>query len=475
MQVVFATVSKKVNSTLRFSGGTTYDCVLKDGCSVVRPRISLKWPGSGAPTAYNVAYISAFGRYYFIDDWTFADRQWSASMHSDVLASAKDQIGSASKYVLRSASAYNADVVDSKYPAKAGVTTHTVAAATALPWVSSYANGMIVVGIIGQGNTYSPGGVGYVSMAPNTFNNLINGCFNASGQIWGSSSLGTDVPTALNVFGQKMQQSIQNPFQFINSARWYPFSYTGSTNFSAKLGYMDTGVTVNALPSPTAYHTQTFTLNPTLNGSDAWMNISPFTEYLLSFPPFGNFELNSAQLQGATSLICTVETDLTTGLAILRVTATKGVNNVPILMTSGCKLGVDMELGGNSVNYATAGSSLLSGIGAAVGAVLMPTPGSIAGAASAVGNLAGSLAPTAHSSGAQGSMAGLFTQRVLQIFTRQPVDQDVTDQGRPLCEIQQISTLSGFTLCADGHIDAPFTSGELDEIESYLTGGFYYE
>ena len=126
MNVVFATVSKKVNSTLRFTGGTTYDCILKDGCSVVRPRISLKWTGSGAPTAYNVAYIADFGRYYFIDDWTFADRQWSASMHSDVLASAKGQIGSASKLIVRSATKFDNAVSDSLYPSKTNALTYAV-------------------------------------------------------------------------------------------------------------------------------------------------------------------------------------------------------------------------------------------------------------------------------------------------------------------------------------------------------------
>ena len=473
LTATFFQFSKRLNSTKVPTGGTSYPIILKEGCSVQSPVIGLKWDGSSNPSQNNMAWIGPFHRYYWITDWTYQDRIWWASLKTDVLASLKPVITQTAKYVLRAASDYDPAVIDTKYPAKGEITTHYGTVTNQLPWVHQYATGMIVCGIIGQGNTYSPSGVGYVGMTPATFNSLITGCFNAAANTWGQGSLGTDIGTALDAFGDKLQKSIQNPFQFINSARWYPFTYSGAAT-TAKLGYLDTGVTVNALPSPTATHILSFSLNPQLNGTDVWQNIEPFTEYLLSFPPFGNFTLDSHLLQGAITLVCSCETDLTTGLATLRVTASTGTET-RLMLTTGCKLGVDMEIAGNSVDYAGAVGNVFSGAAKAVTAALLPSPGSIAGAVSAVGSLAGSLAPEAHSSGAQGSLAGIFTEKGLYIFTKDPVDPDITEHGRPLMKVETLGNLSGYILCADGDLPALLTPAEMQEISGYLTGGFFNE
>ena len=115
------TLSKRDNSTKQPTGTPAeYDCILKDGCSIFTPAIKLDLGLASDPSVYNYAYIPAFGRYYFIEDWFFSDRLWIANMRVDVLATYKTQIGSSSLYVMRAAGANDGDIIDTLYPAKTG-------------------------------------------------------------------------------------------------------------------------------------------------------------------------------------------------------------------------------------------------------------------------------------------------------------------------------------------------------------------
>lgn len=57
------------------------------------------------------------------------------------------------------------------------------------------------------------------------------------------------------------------------------------------------------------------------------------------------------------------------------------------------------------------------------------------------------------------------------------VGQDPEDYGSPLMQRVRLDTLSGFILCEHPHIE--YASGatitEIETIESYLVGGFFYE
>ena len=121
--VDFYTFSKKTNSTRQPTGtaALSASCYLKDTTSITTPVIELKRGDS--PIGYNYAHISAFNRYYFIDDITWEAGVWLVSMHCDVLATYKSDIGSHSCYVLRSANSYNGDIIDALYPATSAVTT----------------------------------------------------------------------------------------------------------------------------------------------------------------------------------------------------------------------------------------------------------------------------------------------------------------------------------------------------------------
>ena len=72
---VFYTHSKRVNSTLQPSSGTSYSIDLKADSSVLNPTIELDLGQGGNPTEYNYCYIAEFKRYYWVS-WT-----WSNSLY----------------------------------------------------------------------------------------------------------------------------------------------------------------------------------------------------------------------------------------------------------------------------------------------------------------------------------------------------------------------------------------------------------
>ena len=65
-RATFYIFNKEYNSTERpSSGGRDFDIVLKDGCDVLNPAISIQLPASESPSKYNYCYIPLFERFYY--------------------------------------------------------------------------------------------------------------------------------------------------------------------------------------------------------------------------------------------------------------------------------------------------------------------------------------------------------------------------------------------------------------------------
>ena len=121
MNVYLMTYAKKENSTARpaLTGLTPFTGTLRSQCSIIHPSIGFDLGQNTQPTA-NYSYIPDFGRYYFIQNWTFDRGIWWADLMVDVLATWRSDIGSSTQYVLRSADTWNGQIIDTLYP----VTNH---------------------------------------------------------------------------------------------------------------------------------------------------------------------------------------------------------------------------------------------------------------------------------------------------------------------------------------------------------------
>lgn len=471
----FYTFSKRHNSTKQPTGGSSYTITLKDACSVSNPTISLKWPGTGSPTAYNMCYIPSFGRYYWIDNWTFADRQWTASCSVDVLASFKTDIGSASKYVLRAASDKNIHVLDNTYPA---LTPPTV---TKYPinlqdWVSpgyaAYSSGSFVVGIVGQGNSFASGGIVYVQMTPAQFETMITNCFVVSMTEWSYMQSTSNFGDALKEFGQNLLKSVNNPFDYINSVRWFPFSFITGGAGTVQLGRINTQAVCNTLTYPVLATNDHITFAADASEFD-WEKIEPYCTYRAVIPPFGSFMLDSRQVGLGGGVDIYVWNDAVSGLSNLQITA-KGFTETLIMASA--QVGVPIEIGGiqaDMISSIGAGASIAQAAAAAAtgGVSVGLAAAALHGVASAVGDGWFDV----KSSGSAGGVSAVTADRAVYVTKYDHAPQDPTELGYPLCDIKTISSLSGYVQCADGELDTAARPEEYARLQSFLTGGFFYE
>ena len=474
MEVYFYTFTKRVNSTAQPTGGTKYDCILKSPSAVVRPRIALVWSGAGTPAAFNYAYIADFGRYYWINDWTFADRQWVAQLSVDVLATYKTAIGASSKYVLRAASQFDEYLMDNLYPVSLLHGSY-IRDETSGFSATTFSGGRIVLSISGLDNAFTSGGLGYVVLTPSDFQALLNFVYNKSESDW-TGNAQTDIGLALSDFGKRLLTTVADPAQFLGRAVWYPFiPATEATGGILALAYIKTNITAYGLADPVWEDTYSLAYDGSIsNLTPNWYKVAPYRRVMLYFTPFGYIELDTTRLLGYTTINLTVRVDVTSGQGTLIV----WVPNVLVPTTADdilgvytAQFGVPMSVGGvKTGDYAAFTANAVSGL-------VSGAAGNAAGMLSSVGNAALSMLPSVAPGGSSGGgySAYLDTIKLFQIEYSH-AQEDFAENGRPLCKTKTINTLSGFIQCRDGHVDdAAATLDELNQIESYLTGGFFYD
>lgn len=477
MQVVFYTFSKRVNSTARPTGGASYSCIIKSPSSVIAPQISLVWQGSGNPSAYNYAYIADFGRYYWVRNWAYGDRKWMADLQVDVLASWKTQIGSASKYVLRSASDYNEHVLDNRYPAT-GVVGGQVKQANFNWQKYGTAGGNAVVTIIGQNTIPAGNYVGQAQMPVSNVQLLINNLLNRiTSEINSAQDPSFGLDDILRELFKIPSRMTDNLLKYVTNIMWFPFTFTtvaATANLKAGIHEVLTSAGYGWVSKPVEVLKRSIVTGDWTGLGDDWEYANPYTSYMLHFMPFGDIPIDSFDVLNSESIDLEVHVDAISGIAVLKIFANPGGEQLQRLLTTrSAQLGVKLPYGGSELNIAgmvqgAAGvaSSAAAFIAGDVGA------GAIIGA---VSNAAALSTPSGYASGASGTGASITGVASLWRRRFAHVALDVAENGRPLCETRTLNTLSGYIECRDGEIAAPATAQELSEIESYLTGGFFYE
>ena len=469
--VRFWTFSKRYNSTKipALADATNFDCIIKDGSAIINPKIVLDLGATTDPSQYNYCRIPAFNRYYWVREWSFDRGLWTATLEVDVLASYKTEIGASNLYILRAAGAYNGNIVDNLYPCKTGANYDKTAITDPFEHAGA---GSYVVGVVSPRGMY--GSITYYILDRSGLATLCNYLIN-------------DAVSLANNFSwadatQALQNSIVEPLQYIKSVVWLPFPYTElpySPQQPANLNIFSWAVpNTNAqlLFGATVVKNYSFTVkkHPDTNSRGNYVNASPYTLATLCFPPFGNIEIDTSVLCNAATLDAELRIDCINGKGVLTLSA-----NGYILNRIEGQIGVPIQLAQVKSDYIGGISSIASGISSAISGALTGGPAGIAGAISGgiggIGNAINSLAPRAQSIGSGGGFAHLRGDFELDFQFFRPVDDDLTQNGRPLCEKRVINTLSGYMLIQDGDVSIAGTRTEAEQIRAYLEGGFYYE
>lgn len=470
MNVTFYNFAKKENSTAQpaVSSGTTKTCYWKTPGSVQAPVIELE---SATLPGYNYCYIPETDRYYFITGTSYNAGVWELSLRVDVLASFKSDIGGTSMYVERASAEKTGSLIDKAYPL---TDVYTVSHAT-VKSTSTFANGTILLNVI-NGDSNS-GTTSYVMTVQNF------------GTFLDQIMVGADVSLAeLTQVQQAIQVTQKEPLKYIVGAYWLPDSYmtyaAGSPLTQLKLGNFDaTGLTLykatDSLSALTHTYTVTLPKHPQASARGSFCNLEPYSEYSVDLGPFGAVKLDSCPLAEASTLTIKVLQDLLTGTARVIISADTGavIANisgpwaVPIQLNATTKdyLGGAFQVGGGiAMMVGSAVSAPATG-----GASLLGLVGAVESYTNGIESMTKGIVSTA---GSVGAMVDHLRTWDFDAKFYTIANDNNANFGRPLFRTRTPAALGGFVKAVKGLVQSANASRtELDSINAYMEGGFYYE
>lgn len=465
MKVYLYTTTKRNNSTKIPTGGVEVDAVLKDATSILTP--TLYFNRAAVSHEYNYCYIPDFGRYYHKTDIVYNGSQVVYSFAVDPLASFKNVIGASSQYVLRSSAKSNGTIIDSKYPITC---EYTLEAATIKNPFSEdmTTTGCFSVGIVGSGTTqyylFTPG-----AFAP--FMQMI------STDVYAGMLLGNSFITTFPQY-----KAIINGLDYISSITWLPFfpasdcyeTIPAATGFDVGAVHFDTQVFRVIKPvQPRAISFGALKKHPLTAVRGEYVNAPPFTRINMFIPFFGQFEISSADLIGMTDLAITMLIDIRVGTSSLTIQATNGTVSKILSRLSGA-VGIPVQVSAVRVGGVGIPQILSTALTTVAGMAANPA-GGIVGGIQAIGDLAQNYIPSVSTIGNTGGMDGMRGNYRLEYTFYNPVDDDNSQYGRPLCEVTRIDTIPGFIMCSNVELEVNATFDEQQQIKNYMESGFFYE
>lgn len=480
MNIKLYSFSKKENSTSRpsASSGTSYTCILKDDCSIINPIITFDFGLVTDPSSYNYAYIEDFGRYYFINNWVFGKRVWTAYLLVDVLASWKTQIGNLEKFVIRSSHSRNGNVIDTIPVKLTGVSTEVSYVNTSsikgsdyyrtapsteynFPnfWSTDIDQGYVIISIT---STRADVGLQYIYMTYSAFTDFV-------------SRLVEFVPSDMTDISEGIARQIYDPLQYINNVWWIPglpceisstqkTLYVGPT-FNYLTFYKDV---TNMIP----LYEGTFTISkhPQSATRGDYLNVSNITtKRRINIPPFGSFDLPVELVRG-TSIKFNIALDIHSNIAHLTLIADN-----KLLGDADTEFGAPLNLAQVTADVSV--GNIVKGSTSEIfrkwfdprqiidsdrrDSYFNATSGVQVDGNMSIGNIIGF------------SRAVLDPYVASQFVTISDLDSD--SNGYALCQVETLSDIPGFILCDNGDISIPATKQEILDIKRYLTTGMYYE
>ena len=485
--------AKKENSTKVPPSGTltlALQGILKEPCSIMTPVIKIeRLPADAIPGDYTYARWVQADRYYFIEDWVWVNGLWEVHMKEDVLATFKTQIGNSTEYVLRTDSTtdFNGEITDTTYPATTDIVSESYSLSNI--FTTDLTVGCYIVGIISGGTSQAVGAISYFAMTSAQFGALKDKLFsNDNLEIMGIIDSGGQ--QLVQDLSQEVLKTLYNPYQYIVSCMWFPFGKSAIPSTSSvniiKIGCWDYPLSGDRLYAQTfELGNEQFAITAHPQASrGSYLNYAPYTRRTL-LGRFGSVPIDTTMFVVGNKINVSYMIDLITGQCYTKISRRDETTSPPsedLLIERNFLLGVPIQIAQVGTDYlGTAVSAIntipqimggaISGIASGKGAIM----GAIAGGASGIYNTLQSAMPQVESSGQNGSfLAPANNTHVIEQFYK-IVDEDIAHRGRPLCELRQLNTLTGFILCAEGEIDISCYDNERKEIVRYLTEGFFWE
>lgn len=484
----FGSFSKRRNSTKQPTSelSDSRTITLKEGTSIDRP--VFKVTGNN----FNYNYCEFQGKYYFIDEIiSLHNNEIEVHCVMDALATYKTDILAGTHFVSYSSQSGGTWLPDTRIPLlKNTVTDRRTASLSSL----FNTTGFYVLTATGKN--------GCKSFACDTshLNQLLNriNTWQSDGItdiINDSMGLGYDFSTEAKAIESLCKISTQSGFignaysqapSCIRSCIWVPF-YAASFSEGGEqifLGNFDCGL------SPQPFKLKADPVTGSQSVTIPWIHSDwrrMYDDVYLYLPLAGMIKLSSDSLTNVNAL--TIEYAATASDGVVAYTVKADSN---IIGTFGGQCSANYPIGINQ--QASAGEiiqSIIAGgekmVNAAINSSISPVSTAAAGVGVALEGVNAvydtlDVANTTHAStiGGVGGGAGSGLSLDIQCFVVShdtiinPSDMAAT-MGLPTMKPMSLSGLSGFCQCANAHVEAPATAGELDAIDYYLNSGFFIE
>lgn len=472
MEVRFYKFTKKENSTMIPANPfVVFECIIKNESAIVNPTIEIVSAMTENPHEWNYCFIPDFGRYYWVTEWAWSNRKWVASLNVDVLATYKTEIGNFDGYILRSSYQYDGNIVDTLFPTNTNMITSMINCNEINIFNLTYERGTFIVGCVDKSPVF--GSISYYALSYYNLRALVSALLDDS-ILTGNRFNPDDCSLAL-------QKSLVDPLSYIKTCIYIPYSYSDYVQgeqqslsiwdwtvpatckkVSGSYVELDNEVTINIPKHPQA----------TTRGN--YCNVAPYTNMKLMFAPFGEIDLDTMYLKDKSVLKVRLGVDMTNGLGMLTI---KADNEDYVIHRSESQVGVNIALSQVTRDYLGFASSMLNSVPNAIGGFLTGgSIGAVTGSLSGIANGLQAITPRV-SSGTPSSGAFINYYYGVYIVANfyQIVEDDNAHHGRPLCMNGQLSNYPGYLLILNGDVEAVATREELNQIKSYLEGGFYYE
>lgn len=507
---VFKTVNKRVNSTAvpnMQQDSTTLSIVLLDATSVMSPSIRISYNGN--PTGWNYCMISELGRYYFINDWTSDHNQWIADLTCDVLATYKSAITASTQYVLRSESSYDLRVGDSQYPtlfehARSKYLTYSDAARSARKYIFQEPL-WFIIGVSDARRVSGPpeyGATSYYLMQSTALDNFIKYLMDDISN-WSDIqdlSAGTQkalinplsyIVSCVALPQVAMFDYASNPSNLIltNAIRFGYYSYTNQDAtapiYHVKNRYIHESAYIQAPKHPQA-------------SRGLYLNTSPYSQYTLYAGPMGEIPLDGNDFIEASNIRIDFNHEISTGICEMELY--RDAETVPfkkVISNVGIQISLSQSVT-NGFNYLRAKNAIESasletasaGTSGVINALTLNYKGAISDAYrtqqaainynNAIYSAQESKFPQVSRTGQDGTWSDYSSALFPDIFFLVAdfttiASEDIHHVGRPLCQDKVLSTLSGFCQVLNPDVSINGTMSEEDQINGYLSAGFFIE
>ena len=471
------------------AAGTTKTCVLKDDTSITTPTIILS---GHTYFSYNYAYISDFGRYYYVNEIKTIGPNSEISLVCDVLATYKDIILASTQYVCYSSHNTSVWLPDSRVPILNSSDVNEAQVSLAGAFSSA---GFYVLTVVGpNGNVFLVRNKGDLdtlvdevsNWKTTTIDSALNGSAGGVSYNWGTTEDCLESLSKMLTQSDIMGNAYSNAPQMIRSCKWVPFS---ASDFA--VGY---GKTIYLGEFQTSVTTEYCNIYPVWRRFDVsipwhyndWRRSSCESVYLY-LPFVGNVNLAVDELVSFDS----IEVDLTLSAVDGTMQYCVKVGNTVLgLYSANCsadyQIGINQKASAGDVfQTIMQGVDKLTSIG--VNASIDPvTDLAVSGSMLLEGAITGynimNVQKSTHPT-VIGSISGAVNSKSPTSLTCtviahpsaiSPSDMAAT-MGLPTMKPMSLSNLTGFCQCANAHLAMNGTADEKNAVDTFLNSGIYIE